>query len=98
MSGSKYKLICPHCKMPIRVRNSIAMHPLLRTIYVQCTNLGCGATFKGEMELTHMLSPSATPNPAIDIPMADSAMRLAAAHTEQSQQMDLEDLLTGEPA
>jgi ssDNA-binding Zn-finger/Zn-ribbon topoisomerase 1 len=93
MSGSVYKLRCPHCHHGLRVRNSVAMHPLLRSTYLQCTNVGCGATFRGQMEITHSMSPSGCPNPEIDLPLADAAIRQAAIERENSKQMDIDDLL-----
>lgn len=79
MSGSTYKLKCPHCNHGIRVRNSIGLHALLRSTYFQCTNVSCGATYRGAMEITHIISPSACPNPDIHIPVADTAMREAGS-------------------
>ncbi len=93
MSGSVYKLKCPDCGGPIRVRNSYEQHALLRGLFLQCTNLNCGGVFGGNMEITHRMSPSAAPNPNIDLPLAPSAMRKAAAKKEGDKQMDIEDLL-----
>lgn len=98
MSGSVYKLSCPHCQHSARVRNSMPMSPLLRVAYVQCTNVACGATFRAHMEFTHTLSPSACPNPAIDLPLADSAIRQQAVKREASRQLDIEDMISSEQA
>jgi hypothetical protein len=92
--SSAYKLKCPHCKHGIRIRNSIGLHDLLRAAYLQCTNVNCGATFRGEFEITHEMSPSGTPNPEIRLPMADSAIRRAAIERENASQMDIDDLLS----
>ncbi|WP_421865197.1 ogr/Delta-like zinc finger family protein [Motiliproteus sp.] len=92
MSGI-YKMQCPHCQGPIRVRNSVAMHPLLRSTFLQCMNLACGATFRGQAEITHEISPPATPNPDINLPMAPAAIRRMAQHDNNEQQMDFDDLL-----
>jgi len=98
MSGSVYKLRCPNCGHSIRVRNSVAEHPLLRAMYLQCTNLACGATFRGQMEFTHILSPSACPNPAIDLPLADSAIRQKACSEEHAKQVDIAEMISAERA
>ena len=90
---STYKLICPHCRHGLRVRNSYSLHLLLRATYLQCTNINCGATFRAQMEITHAMSPSACPNPEIDLPVADSEIRRQAIEREHSKQMDIEDLL-----
>lgn len=86
---SVYKLRCPDCQHGVRVRNSTQEHALLRLAYLQCTNIGCGATFRLEMEITHRMSPASLPNPEIDLPMADSALRRAAIEKEASKQIDI---------
>tara|TARA_R110002167_G_scaffold98718_13_gene259449 strand:+ start:2222 stop:2536 length:315 start_codon:yes stop_codon:yes gene_type:complete len=96
MSGSTYKQVCPNCHGPLRVRNSIALHPLLRTIFFQCQNVPCGATYNGQMEITHILSPSGMPNASIDLPLAPSAIRKQAQHNNDDQQLDFDQLLNDE--
>jgi hypothetical protein len=93
MSGSTYKMVCPDCGSPIRVRNSYGQHALLRGVCFQCTNLNCGAVFNGNLEITHRLSPSAMPNPEINLPDAPSAMRRKVAQKEGEKQMGFDDLL-----
>lgn len=78
-----YGLICAHCRAKVRIRTSIGEHLLLRTAYLQCTNEACGATFRAAFEITHTLSPSAMPNPSIQLPMAPSAMRHEAVRSLQ---------------
>lgn len=78
-----YGLICAHCRAKVRIRTSIGEHLLLRTAYLQCTNEACGATFRAAFEITHTLSPSAMPNPSIQLPMAPSAMRREAVRSLQ---------------
>ncbi len=63
-------LKCPHCGYRLRTRNSIGEHPLLRTEYLECQNPGCHASFRGTREITHELSPSGLPNPAIKLQKA----------------------------
>jgi hypothetical protein len=74
------------------------MHPLLRSTYLQCTYVGCGATFRGQMEITHAMSPSGCPNPEIDLPLADAAIRQAAIEREGGKQLDIDDLLEDDAA
>jgi hypothetical protein len=76
---SIYKLKCPQCGQSLRVRNSIAQHPLLRDAYLQCTSITCGEAFRGIFEITHEISPPSNPNPEIRLPNADAAIRLAAS-------------------
>jgi hypothetical protein len=86
---SVYKLRCPHCGRGIRVRNSTSDHPLYRIYYLQCTNVACGWTARSEMVITHTLSPSAMPNPAITLPLADSALRAQAMEKDNERQAEL---------
>lgn len=95
---SVYKLRCPDCQHGVRVRNSSQEHALLRVGYLQCTNVACGATYRMEMEITHRMSPAASPNPEIDLPMADSALRRAAIERENSKQVDIIEWLNSENA
>lgn len=49
-------------------RTSEMQHPLLQIVYFACKNIFCGATFIGRTEITHRTSPSAAPNPNLEIP------------------------------
>lgn len=99
MSSSIYKNTCPDCGQAIRVRNSEGLSELVRVCYLQCMNLGCGATFRATYEITHRLSPPAIANPGIALPMATWAMRKNAAKSNQENQLDFDDMLdVNEPA
>lgn len=89
MSGSVYKNKCPDCGCSMRVRHSVGESPLLRTLYLQCTNVACGSTFKAYLEVTHRLSPSGHPESNIDIPMADNAIRAKALIPERTNEDQL---------
>ncbi len=100
MTGSVYKHKCPDCGHAIRVRNSEGLSELVRACYLQCTNVGCGATYRATYEITHRLSPPAVANPSISLPMADWAMRKIASqsHSNDSEtQMDFDHLLHDTP-
>lgn len=92
--SSVYKKVCPDCGCNMRVRNSVGMSELLREVYLECTNVSCGATFGAHLEITSRLSPPAIANPAIKLPDAPAAMRRRAkgSSTDDSQ-MDIDDLL-----
>ena len=98
MSGSVYKHQCPDCGHAVRVRNSTGLSALVRACYLQCLNLGCGATFKATYEITHRLSPPAVPNPSIHLPMADWAMLRSASRDATDHQMDFDELLQTNPS
>ncbi len=86
---STYKLVCPHCQQGMRVRHSVSDHPLLRVYYLQCTNVACGWTARGEMVITHTMSPSSMPNQEIQLPLADSALRAQAMEKDNERQEEL---------
>lgn len=62
------KNVCPDCQCPMIRRTSEMAHPLLQIVYFACKNIFCGATFIGRTEITHRTSPSAAPNPDLNIP------------------------------
>lgn len=93
MSSGIYKNTCPDCGHPIRVRNSRGLSQLVRVCYLQCTNVGCGATFRANFEFTHRMSPPAVPNASIHLPMADYVMLREASKNADDDQLDFDALL-----
>ncbi|WP_296250531.1 ogr/Delta-like zinc finger family protein [Pseudomonas sp. UBA4194] len=89
---STYKLVCPHCGGSLRIRTSVGQHIFLRTAYLQCINEACGATYRGQFEITHEMSPSGMPNPTVQLPVAPVSLRRESMRTGDEQQMDLLDL------
>ncbi|SOY55789.1 ogr/Delta-like zinc finger family protein [Cupriavidus taiwanensis] len=65
------KMNCPHCGAVAHIRSSRKVSRMTRELYCQCTNLTCGHTFVGLVEVVRTLSPSSKPDPEI-------AMQLAA--------------------
>lgn len=67
-NNARPQLLCPHCESTnLRIRSSQQEHKLLKRIWLQCPNLFCGFSCGGNIEITHELSPSATPNPAVQL-------------------------------
>lgn len=95
MSNHRHK--CPHCGGRLKIRNSTAQHPLLRTVWLRCESEACGFSAAARFEITHELSPSGMPRPGISLPPAPSAIRREALSTYRSaydeRQIDLVDLL-----
>ncbi|KEX91020.1 ogr/Delta-like zinc finger family protein [Pseudomonas umsongensis] len=75
---STYKMVCPHCLSRMRIRTSEGRHIFLRVAYLQCTSEACGWSVRAEFEMTHELSPSGMPNPAVRLPFAGPDLRHAA--------------------
>lgn len=65
MSRRPNGMCCPHCGHGTVTRSSRALAPTCRQMTIQCSNADCGASYGAQMEITHIISPSATPNPAI---------------------------------
>lgn len=93
--GGGYKAICPACESPMRIRNSEAQTPTFKTMYAQCTNLACGATYTGSLTWDYALSPSGLDRPRISLPIAPSVQRMQALRDCQpkTNQLDLLDAM-----
>lgn len=72
-----FGLICGHCSSNLRIRTSEGAHICLRTLFLQCTNELCGATYRGFAEVTHQYSPSAVQSPAFSLPTPPRALQIA---------------------
>lgn len=86
-----YKCLCPACGHRMRIRNSEAQTPTFKTMYAQCLNMTCGATYTGSLSWDYALSPSGIEQPRVALPLAPSAQRLQALrdHREKTNQLDL---------
>lgn len=69
------KLACLHCRQPLRTRSSRKVLPTSTDLYLECTNFDCRATYGGQIEITHGIAPSATPDPSVEIRMAPPRRR-----------------------
>lgn len=67
MSRKHHGLICPHCGGPTRVFTSRRIGNVYRQKVIDCLNLDCGARFGAEESITHIIHPSAQPNPAVHL-------------------------------
>ncbi|QXZ11263.1 ogr/Delta-like zinc finger family protein [Comamonas sp. Y33R10-2] len=66
---------CPHCETPCLIRSSQKMSRLTRELIYWCTNPECGHTFVALMEVVRTLSPSATPDPSVSLPLSSHVRR-----------------------
>ena len=66
---------CPHCETQAVVADSRKVTRLVRDIYFRCTNIHCGATFKSQLAVVSMISPSAIPNPDVRLPLVPAHRR-----------------------
>ena len=70
-----HRIACPHCESPATIRRSQQVTNLTREYAFACTNFECGHTFSATMEITRTLSPSATPNPTVRLPLSTHVRR-----------------------
>ena len=69
------RLRCPHCDSPCVIRSSEHMSVLTRQSFYCCVNAECGHTFVALTEIVRTLSPSATPNPSVNLPLSSHVRR-----------------------
>lgn len=86
-----YKALCPACGNRMRIRNSEAQTPTFKTMYAQCTNIACGATYTGSLTWDYALSPSGLDQPRVVLPIAPSRLRMKALQDSlpKTDQLDL---------
>lgn len=90
-----YKCLCPACGHKMRIRNSLAQTPVFKTMYAQCLNAACSASYAGSLTWDHTLSPSGLDQPRLTLPLAPSALRKQALvdnrENTNTNQMDMLD-------
>lgn len=69
------RIACPHCGWPSTVRTSESVSELTRQTTYSCSNWECGHNFKTLEEIIASLTPSATPNPAVHLPLSSHVRR-----------------------
>ena len=86
-----YKALCPACGSRMRIRNSEAQTPTFKTMYAQCTNIACGATYTGSLTWDYALSPSGLDQPRVVLPIAPALLRMKALQDNlpKTDQLDL---------
>ena len=63
-------IACPHCRSGAAVRTSRIINRLNRELHLQCTDVDCGHTFAAVLSITHTISPSAQPDPTVQLAIA----------------------------
>lgn len=101
------RLRCPHCKKLSTVRTSEQMSDTVTWMYMQCGNLECGHTWRVDAEASVTISPSARPDPTVNIPLSPHIARMGLRdqleraptgdHNPESHRMPLFDLAMPDP-
>jgi len=71
---------CPHCSSVARVRTRKHITFTVDDLYFQCSNLWCGCSWKSQLSVLHIISPSATPREGLDIPVSPHVPRPVPAN------------------
>lgn len=66
---------CPHCKATSEIRTSRMLSETLRESIYACTNPECGHTYVVRASADYTLSPSATPDPKVNMPLSKHVRR-----------------------
>lgn len=80
--ADKERARCPHCRTHLSTRSSRSVTPLFKQKVLQCRNPACGASFGASSGITHQISPSACPDPAVDLPFAPPRARRGPANDD----------------
>ena len=70
-AASSFRMACPHCDHPARVRDSEQQSTLVRALIFQCTHWECGHVFAALLSVERTISPSAIPKPDVHLPLSD---------------------------
>lgn len=76
---------CPDCGAQLINRTSEMESPLLRRIYFKCRNTMCGATFVGDLSITHRIRAPLKANPDFNIPYTSTAQNRMVEEAEKKQ-------------
>lgn len=84
---------CPACLSSLYIRTSREETPCFTSMYYQCSNVVCGATFSGTQTIDKQLSPSGIERPLIQLPVAPAMERMKALQSmrPETNQLDLLD-------
>lgn len=78
------RMMCPHCKGMAYTRSSETLTKTSRQTIFYCRNPECGCAFRAVTEINCMLSPSATPDPSVVIPLSPHVRRALLTHLLQT--------------
>ena len=69
------RMACPHCDAQSEIRTSRMVSKTMRELIYACTDMECGHTFVATTEIQRTLSPSAKPNPRVNLPLSAHVQR-----------------------
>ena len=69
------RMMCPHCKQNAYTRHSGQLTNTSRETIFYCRNYECGHVFSAVTEINRTISPSATPDPSVVLPLSSHIKR-----------------------
>lgn len=69
------RMMCPHCKQSAYTRHSGQLTTTSRETIFHCRNYECGHVFSAVTEINRTISPSATPDPTVVLPLSSHIKR-----------------------
>lgn len=81
--GGGYRCLCPACGSRMRIKDSEVKTLAVKTMYAQCTSIGCSASYVGSLSWDFELAPSGMENPRVTLPPAPSVERKRAMAAER---------------
>ena len=78
------RMMCPHCKQNAYTRHSGQLTSTSRETIFHCRNYECGHVFSAVTEINRTISPSATPDPTVVLPMSSHIKRALLQQQLQS--------------
>jgi len=67
---------CPNCSKPARIRSRTPITRTCDDLYFVCLDNECGATWKAQLVVVHMISPGLCPRADLNLPAAPLRQRL----------------------
>lgn len=71
--GNRFRrgtIICPVCGHDGRIHGRDPVTPMVTSLWIQCSNLTCGMTWKMQLAFEYVTSPSAIDKPELELPQA----------------------------
>lgn len=78
------RMMCPHCKQNAYTRHSGQLTNTSRETIFYCRNYECGHVFSAVTEINRTISPSATPDPTVVLPLSSHIKRALLQQQLQS--------------
>lgn len=66
---------CPHCESPGFIRTSEEVTILHRDLWLQCSNVQCGHSWKASLAFVHTISMPVNPKEGLDLPVSPPRYR-----------------------